>query len=390
MPRGAAPAPAPPRPRRRPPAPAPTEPPPEDEAYLTSQILTYLGNKRALLPFLGDALAVIKARLGRPRLRCLDLFSGSGIVARYLKRHAELLLANDLEAYSRTCNQCYLANASYVDFPALQDLANHLRQRLRRQLRPGFLAELYAPADPRRIQPGERCFYTRRNAMFLDTARQEIARLPAPLQPFLLAPLLARASIHANTAGVFKGFYKNARGLGQFGGSGRDALPRILGNIDLDLPVLSRFECDHAVHQEDANTLVRRLPDLDLAYLDPPYNQHPYGSNYFMLNLLVEYRRPERLSRTSGIPADWRRSPYNRRAEAEPALLDLVDHCPARFILLSYNSEGFLPQPRLVAALRRRGRLQVLQRPYQAFRGSRNLHGRPLRVTEFLYLLERS
>ena len=36
----------------------------------------------------------------------------------------------------------------------------------------------------------------------------------------------------------------------------------------------------------------REYADLDLAYFDPPYNQHPYGSNYFMLNLLVHYRRP--------------------------------------------------------------------------------------------------
>ena len=38
--------------------------------------------------------------------------------------------------------------------------------------------------------------------------------------------------------------------------------------------------------------LAADLPPLDLVYLDPPYNQHPYGSNYFMLNLLVDYRAP--------------------------------------------------------------------------------------------------
>ena len=33
----------------------------------------------------------------------------------------------------------------------------------------------------------------------------------------------------------------------------------------------------------------------DLAYLDPPYNQHPYGSNYFMLVRLRDGREHRRL-----------------------------------------------------------------------------------------------
>ena len=61
--------------------------------------------------------------------------------------------------------------------------------------------------------------------MYLDTARQGIAKLPKEVQPYFLAPLIAKASIHANTSGVFKGFYKSQHGIGQYGGSGRDALP---------------------------------------------------------------------------------------------------------------------------------------------------------------------
>jgi adenine-specific DNA-methyltransferase len=106
------------------------------------------------------------------------------------------------------------------------------------------------------------------------------------MKDLLLGPLLSEASVHANTAGVFKGFYKNRHtGVGQFGGSGSDALTRILGRIVLEVPVLSLFECEYEVFQEDANALVHKLRGLDLAYIDPPYNQHPYGSNYFMLNL---------------------------------------------------------------------------------------------------------
>src|SRR6185312_3073078 len=106
------------------------------------------------------------------------------------------------------------------------------------------------------IQPGERVFYTRRNALYLDSARRAIANLPENLQPYFLAPLLAAASVHANTSGVFKGFYKSRDGIGQFGGHGKDALARILKPIALQLPVLSRFECETHVTRMDANAFV--------------------------------------------------------------------------------------------------------------------------------------
>lgn len=362
---------------------------PEDERFLREQIITYLGNKRALLPLLGEGIAHVRRRLGGRKLRTLDLFSGSGIVARYLKRHSAHLIANDLEAYSRVCNECHLRNRSEVRARDVARRIRELRHRIREEWAPGFLTELYAPRREDRITAADRCFYTRENATFLDTAARVLAQLDAEERPLYLAPLLAAASVHANTAGVFKGFYKDAQGRGQFGGRGRNALGRILGRIDLAAPVLSRFECGTEVFQEDANRLVDRLPEVDLAYLDPPYNQHPYGSNYFMLNLLVDYRRPREVSRVSGIPADWNRSRYNRRQEAEEALFGLIAATRARFILLSYNSEGFIPPARCVSRLRRLGRLTMLSSPHPAFRGSRNLHARPLQVTEHLFLLER-
>ena len=52
----------------------------ESQEYLTEQILTYLGNKRALLPFLGAGVAAVKEALGKARISFFDAFSGSGIV----------------------------------------------------------------------------------------------------------------------------------------------------------------------------------------------------------------------------------------------------------------------------------------------------------------------
>lgn len=363
----------------------------ENPGYLSRQLITYIGNKRALLGQIGTALARVKRRLGKDRLRVFDAFSGSGVVSRFLKAHASSLFSNDLEDYAAVTGRCYLSNRGDLDLPGLAELVADLNARVSTEsLAGGFIEELYAPRDEARITPDDRVFYTRANARRLDVYRRLIDTAPSGMKDLLLGPLLSRASVHANTAGVFKGFYKNrATGVGQFGGTGADALVRIRGQIVLEVPVLSHFECDYEVFQEDANILAPTLRDLDLAYIDPPYNQHPYGSNYFMLNLLVHYRRPTQISRVSGIPTDWRRSGYNVRARSLPLLRQLVAALDARFLLISYNNEGFISPDEMQSLLSTLGTVETFATSYNAFRGSRNFNHRPLRVTEQLFLVER-
>jgi adenine-specific DNA-methyltransferase len=364
----------------------------EDPGYVSRQLITYIGNKRALLGHIGQAVERVKRRLGKDRLRVFDVFSGSGVVSRYLKAHAELMITNDLEDYAAVVSRCYLRNRNTVDLGALAAIIRDFNARVEDVSFPlGFIEELYAPRDEAGITAGDRVFYTRENARRLDNYRRMIATVPEDLRDMLLGPLLSSASVHANTAGVFKGFYKDrSTGIGRFGGRNGDALARIKGRIELGVPVLSRFECDVQVLQEDANEAVRRVRNLDLAYVDPPYNQHPYGSNYFMLNLLVHYERPRRISRVSGIPTNWRRSGYNVRSRSLSLLRDLLRTVDSRFLLVSFNNEGFIEPHTMMALLRQIGTVEVVEMAYNAFRGSRNLRNRPIHVKEQLFLVERT
>jgi adenine-specific DNA-methyltransferase len=363
----------------------------EDPGYVSRQLITYIGNKRALLGHIGQAVERVKRRLGKDRLRVFDVFSGSGVVSRYLKAHAELMIANDLEDYAAVVSRCYLRNRNTVDLGALAAIIRDFNARVEDVSFPlGFIEELYAPRDEAGITAGDRVFYTRENARRLDNYRRMIAAVPEDLRDMLLGPLLSSASVHANTAGVFKGFYKDrSTGIGRFGGRNGDALARIKGRIELGVPVLSQFECDVQVLQEDANEAVRRVRNLDLAYVDPPYNQHPYGSNYFMLNLLVHYERPRRISRVSGIPTNWRRSGYNVRSRSLSLLRDLLRTVDSRFLLVSFNNEGFIEPHAMMSLLRQIGTVEVVEMQYNAFRGSRNLRNRRIHVTEQLFLVER-
>ncbi len=365
----------------------------DENTFLKSQLITCIGNKRALLPYLAQVFANLEKKLGR-KLRCWDAFSGAGGVSRLLKSYATELHSNDMELYAACMGRCYLSNATpsllrrlkplYRDLMAVLDEPEHLQA--------GFISELYAPQNEQRILSEDRVFYTRRNALYIDTARRLIAGLDRELQDYFLAPLLSQASVHTNTSGVFKGFYKNASGIGHYGGRGEHALSRIKRDIVLPFPVFSQFHCPVHVTQGDALEVVSTLPELDLAYFDPPYNQHPYGSNYFMLNLIAEGRAPEleTMSRVSGIPADWHRSAFNHRASSRVALQELVELCPARFILLSYNSEGLLSKQDILAILSQHGTVSCEEIPYATYKGSRNLKGRSLQVLEYLFSLEKT
>ena len=364
----------------------------ENPLFLTEQIITYIGNKRSLLDFIGAAVEKVKEELGKERLFSADIFSGSGIVSRFLKKHSELLYSNDLEKYCETINRCYLSNREEINMTALEKHHAEIRAELAGSpLRKGFITELYCPEDDQNIKPGERVFYTKRNGMFIDTARQLIEQAPNGLKPYLLAPLIYEASVHNNTSGVFKGFYKNSKtGIGQYGGNGRNALSRIMSDIELKLPVFSNFSCRTEVLREDAVELTGKLPHVDLVYMDPPYNQHPYGSNYFMLNLINDYKRPGEISRVSGIPVGWNKSQFNTKQTAGESMKAICENLDASYLLISFNNEGFISRDEMTGMLSEIGEVMVFDKKYNTFRGSRNLNGRDIHVKEFLYLVKKN
>jgi adenine-specific DNA-methyltransferase len=309
-----------------------------------------------------------------------------------LKSHSSKLLVNDLENYSRVINSCYLTDRK--DYPAelCEKLRREIISRCESKKISGIIAQNYAPSDDENIKKGERVFYTHENALLLDTYRALIDEVVTEenLKKFFLAPLITEASIHVNTSGVFKGFYKDKNtGIGCFGASGKDSLPRIFGKIELKEPVFSNFDCEFEIFQEDTVSLSKKIKNLDIAYLDPPYNQHPYGSNYFMLNLILKNRLDVEISRVSGITQDWNRSVFNKGRSALKSMEEIIANLDAKFVVISYNSEGFITFDQMSEMLKNYGKVEIVEMNYNTFRGSRNLRNRDIHVSEYLFILEK-
>jgi adenine-specific DNA-methyltransferase len=365
------------------------------DPYFTTQLITYIGNKRSLLPFINKGIEAVKIKLGKKKLVTFDGFSGSGAVSRLLKYHSSKLFINDLEQYCEVINKCYLANKSQVDIDHIIDRVEWLNSRKLKSnaSKPGFIEKNYAPKNDDNIKPGERVFYTNRNAKIIDNLKKLInTSIDPDKRHFFLAPLIVKASVHTNTSGVFKGFHKKG-GIGWFGGQGENALTRIKKEISLETPVFSGVECGVEIFRRDINDLVesKDMPkEIDLAYFDPPYNQHPYGSNYFMLNIIAgDSNDIDIQDGVSGIAQKWNRSSYNKAKQAEAALDDLIANTRAKYILLSYNDEGLIGLEDLKRIMNRHGKCDVMTQEYNTYRGSRNLKNRNIRVREFLWVLEK-
>lgn len=364
----------------------------ENNDYLKEQLITYLGNKRSLLNFIDSIVSVVKEKLQKDKMVILDGFSGSGCVARYMKRHSSKIITNDLEKYSYVINNSFLKNKSSIDFDKLKNYVNQLNElKFRNDLGTGIIEKNYAPRITSDPQINERCFYTNENAKIIDNIRRtiDLVVVEEDYKQILLSILLYKASVHTNTSGVFKGFYKGLGSpIGKFGGEKGNALTRIMGEISMEPIILSDYESDYEVFQKDINQLVTELDNLDLVYFDPPYNQHPYGSNYHMLNTIVDYIEPQELSEVAGIPKKWNKSNYNKKSEALYSFNNLIENTSSKYIMISYNNEGFITYDEMVEICSKKGEVTVYDETYSAYKASRNLKNRNIKVTEYIFLIK--
>lgn len=372
----------------------------EQHVLFESQpMLTCLGNKRKLVKKISELIDTIATKIGKPssQLNLMDAFTGSGVVSRMMFNKSATLITNDMENYS------YLMSKCFFDVPPLyqqKSIQEHIHNMNHIAIygpfiQDGIISSLYAPVNTSNIQEGERCFYTRENALIIDTLREYIEKMVEPEnRVYCLVPLLIKASINANTAGVFKGFYKKGT-VGHFGGAGENALSRIMKPIHLDVPIWCSSGTKHIAFNSDINSIpseTLKEYNLDIIYLDPPYNQHPYGSNYFMLNVIASNVKPANISKVSGIPVDWNKSNYNTRSNAVTAMTDLLDKYLnkgiTKYVILSYNNEGIITiddwtkifEPYLV---------EKHEIKYDTYKGSRNLKDRTNKVIEIMYVIHK-
>jgi adenine-specific DNA-methyltransferase len=278
--------------------------------------------------------------------RVADVFSGSARVAHAMKRAGLYVLANDHNAYARVLAGCYVA----ADRGRVERDARLLVGELNRLPgRPGYVTTTYCE-QARFFQP--------KNGARIDAIRDAIERkgLGPELRAVVLTSLLGAADRVDSTCGLQMAYLKAWS-------------PRSHNDLELRLP-----DClpgPGEAHQLDALEAADRL-EADVAYLDPPYNQHNYLRNYHIWETLVLWDAPG-VYGVARKRADCRErtSAFNSRRAAARALAELVARARARYLVVSFSDEGYLDRAELAAILRRRGPVAFVEFDHRRYVGAR-------------------
>nr|MDA3809021.1 DNA adenine methylase [Spirochaetaceae bacterium] len=378
----------------------------DNNPFLTKQLIAYIGNKRSLLGFLGTVFSDLEQKKGRTVFS--DPFAGSGSVSRLAKSLHYDVHTNDWEPYSKIVNSCYIGinRSELKDFFLPRGGINKVFKEINNlsgSVQNPYISRHYAPENTEEADyRTERLFYTKENALFIDRARNYIEDL-YPGWDFdergikekflLLSSLLYEVSTHANTSGVFKACHKG------FGGHGKDALSRIMAPMEMEIPHLMDSDGQFIIENMDAADFVSRKSS-HICYLDPPYNSHQYGSNYFMLNTVALWDQPSvsgerkddgRFREKAGIRKDWikTKSSFCYKKDAQAAFSNLLDSIDSNYVLLSYNTEGIIPFGELCDIMESHGKMELYCRDYILYRGGKQSLSRQNYNMELLLVLDR-
>lgn len=368
----------------------------EPSAFHTDQLIPYIGNKRKLLPLIRRAIVSTGIAEGT----FYDPFAGSGVVSRLAKTMGYRVIANDWEPYAHCINSTYIATNRPPEFRAVGGLDNALSilNNVRTEAG-GYIALGYCPQDDENPDPdSERMFYTQENGRRIDAIREQIAHwhgsglIDDREQTVLLSPLIFQAAYCSNTSGVFKGWHRG------WGGATKTAWYRIRSTLTLSPPQFWDNDCENRIYRADAADLLDEV-ECDIAYLDPPYNQHQYASNYHLLNTVALWDKPAISPKydvrrdgngKAAIRRDWsdRRSAYCYKSSASSEFSRLVSGIKARSILVSYSTDGIIPFSDLIDTLAERGRCSAIMRKYKRYRVSRQRPSARPHNVEFVVLVD--
>ena len=373
-----------------------------EEEYYTTQIITYLGNKRKFISKIDNVINRIKQDLGVEKLNIGEGFSGSGVVSRLFKNRTKggSFYVNDISSYSKNLNECYLTDIDELskdELLYLQDVLKTMKEyvKIENTYEP-FISKYWAPKDDNNILPGERVYFSQKNAVMIDKMMYFIKNnVGEEYQKFFVAPLIVQASTNNNTNGQFSAYFKDEnKEKGKFGGKNSIDLQRILRPIEPMLPILTNGKANVKISQQDANKWIRTTGELDLVYYDPPYNKHPYNIYYFLLDIISNWNTSIKIPETyRGQPKNWIKSSYCSLKKAKETFEDLIENTKSKFIMISYNSKGIIPLEEMDEILRKKGKVEKIpfvHNTYNRYVGiaKKKREKKEEKIQEFIWLVD--
>ena len=319
--------------------------------------MKYIGNKARLINFIQNCLN--DSNIEYENKRVFDLFSGTGSVS-------EFFLNNNCEVYS-VDNMNYAIAEQYrriffrkepefheiegiIGSYKLDDVLKYLNE-----LKPkkGYFYDNFTEEGKY-----HRRFFKEDNACKIDAIREEIDnwkdKISYEKYMFLVGILMSSADFVSNTAGTYGAYLKIWRSMA-------------LKDLKLNKPNFINTG-KIKLFVEDVNKFLDKKLETDLVYLDPPYNTRQYAANFSVLESIV-VNDNEKLSGKTGLRNyEKQKSLFSIKKEVDKAFVDLIDKINAKYIVMSYSTEGILKKEYIEEIFNKKGNLKVYNVQYRRFK----------------------
>lgn len=353
--------------------------------------MRYIGNKENILE---NIYSILQANEVQGKT-FFDFFAGTTNVGRFFKSKDYQVSSSDILYLSFYLQKAYIENNSE---PKFEKLLNYIPQQNTESFFSyplkivvgylntlegveGFIYKNYTPSGTKELsQP--RMYFIDENGKKIDAIRQQIENwknknLISETEYFvLLACLIETIGFYSNIAGVYAAFHKTW----DF---------RALRPLELRTIKFIDNHQKNIVYNDDSMNLLDKV-NVDILYLDPPYNERQYAPNYHILETIAKYDEPE-LRGVTGM-RDYV-SQKSRFCNPNTALEDLdkiAKNTKYKNLVLSYNSEGIMPSEKIIETLKQYGLVKLEQFEYARFKSNNNGLARTKKtVYEQLYILKR-
>lgn len=145
--------------------------------------------------------------------------------------------------------------------------------------------------------------------------------------------------------------------------------PRAYNDLELRIPHI--LPGDGKALMMDAIDAAN-IVECDIAYMDPPYNQHSYRSNYHIWETLVKWDFPEVYGKAcKRIDCREHKSPFNSKQKVYDAMSRVISAVKASYLVVSFNNEGYITREEMEYLLSLKGSVRTREIEYPRYVGSR-------------------
>lgn len=353
--------------------------------------MRFIGNKEKLLETIYFELT--SRNIGGQSF--FDFFSGTANVGKFFKKKGFEVYSSDLLYFSFVLQRAYIENNEEVEFERLLEKLNLTNStslftdpiekviEYLNNIEPieAFIYNNYAPTGTENLEI-PRMYFSDENAKKIDAIREQIELwnndcLINENEYFvLIACLIETVPFYANISGVYAAFHKRW--------DPRAKKKLVLRNIQLVKNNESNkaFNCNSVDLLDEINA--------DIIYLDPPYNQRQYAPNYHLLETIAKWDSPVIRGVTGLRNYAEQKSNFCNASKAIQELDKIAANAQYKHLVLSYNSEGIMPQKDIISVLERYGDVELVEFDYLRYKSNSNgLSKTKKHIQEQLYILKK-